>query len=438
MSEHRRKPPVPTSSNRVAARRNGHDAAGRMAAATTSRIFLEAAPEIATSASSVTEKPRSRFKPYAGRTAMAGVLLPASGAAVFHEEPSKQHAIPVAESAVPHAVYRTGGEGLWLHDGPGLEAPLMGTMPDGMQFNVDCFVLDDPVNGNPVWLEGTSADGRHGSASDYYIDTHWDTTQDLVNQGIEQCGMNPNPPGLQNRAPQQPARPNPIENGGSVFYAPGNGDQVAGFGNFNSVATITMSNQGGEGLDWSQGQEYECNPQAADDFPEVVSNFSGIDKRITTLGGWSIGRLGPAYFLQETAKEGASQDAKRKRDNVNYIVLFDPGSKTNYEGDCDQSANQSVEMAKWLREDPNNHLVIFAGEVTRDKDSASGRFEHQGIQETLFAPAIRGHSEITDQVVVCNYDLDHKATYTALKTYINKPPITNPGLCPINAAGWRP
>lgn len=207
MSEHRRKPPVPTSSNRVAARRNGHDAAGRMAAATTSRIFLEAAPEIATSASSVTEKPRSRFKPYAGRTAMAGVLLAASGAAVFHEEPSKQHAIPVAESAVPHAVYRTGGEGLWLHDGPGLEAPLMGTMPDGMQFNVDCFVLDDPVNGNPVWLEGTSADGRHGSASDYYIDTHWDTTQDLVNQGIEQCGTQEQPAPAPAQPEHQPRQP---------------------------------------------------------------------------------------------------------------------------------------------------------------------------------------------------------------------------------------
>lgn len=369
------------------------------------------------------DTPRSRwqFGRYSGRTAIAGVLLVASGAVVLHEEPvSPESTQTVAETLVPHTVYRTGGDGVWLHDSPGLNTPLKVVMPEGSQFNVDCFVTGgDNVNGNKLWLQG-EYNGTPGAVTDYYVSTKWNTTQDLVNQGIEECGTNPNPPGLQERAPQQPGNPEMPVDGGSVFYAPGNGGMVADFGTFNSPATVTMANDGGSGLDWSQGENGSCNTQGADDFPETVEVFNGPDKRITTLGGWSIGRLGPAYFLQETGRVDASADSLQKRDNISYIVLLDPGSKNEYNSVCDVNARQSMEMAAWLREDPNNNLVIFAGIATTDAENYSQvgdkKYMHQGIQEGLFRASIRGQAEITDQVVVCNYgELSHKATYDTFK-----------------------
>lgn len=75
-------------------------------------------------------------------------------------------------------------------------------MPEGAQFDVDCFVPGgDVVNGNAVWLEGTY-NGQHGAAADYYIDTHWNTTQDLINQGIEHCGTEAAP----QSQPEQPGQ----------------------------------------------------------------------------------------------------------------------------------------------------------------------------------------------------------------------------------------
>ena len=163
------------------------------------------------------DQPRSRFWQfgrYSGRTALAGVLLVASGAALLHEEPiSTETTQTVAETTVPHAVYRTGGDGVWLHDSPGLNTPLKVVMPEGAPFNVDCFVTGgDNVNGNRLWLQG-DYNGTPGAVTDYYIDTKWNTTQDLVNQGIEECGTQaatapaPEP----EQAPQSEQPPTPQE-----------------------------------------------------------------------------------------------------------------------------------------------------------------------------------------------------------------------------------
>ena len=151
------------------------------------------------------DTPPSRFWQYgrfSGRTALAGALLVASGAVVLHEEPSHAESTQtVAETLVPRTVYRTGGDGVWLHESPGLNTPLKVVMPEGAQFNVDCFVAGgDTVNGNRLWLQG-EYNGQVGAVTDYYIDTHWNTTQDLVNQGIEECGI------AQAQAPEQQQAP---------------------------------------------------------------------------------------------------------------------------------------------------------------------------------------------------------------------------------------
>jgi hypothetical protein len=97
---------------------------------------------------------------------------------------------PVQASALHH-VYRTcttpGGCGLWLRDAPTTTANHLGLMYDGDAFTVNCWAPGPSVYGDPIWLQG-SWNGRGGWAMDYYIDTHWSTTQDLTNQGMPPCG----------------------------------------------------------------------------------------------------------------------------------------------------------------------------------------------------------------------------------------------------------
>jgi hypothetical protein len=139
---------------------------------------------------------RDNLPRYAGRVAMAGALVVGGSIVAVHESADAAPA-----GTVQHQVYRTDGDGLILHTEPGLQTPHLTVMPDGATFAVDCFVSSDVVSGNAIWLEG-SYNGIHGAAADYYIDTHWNTTQDLVTQGIEQCGA-------------ADAAPQPIQ-GGSV------------------------------------------------------------------------------------------------------------------------------------------------------------------------------------------------------------------------------
>jgi hypothetical protein len=84
-------------------------------------------------------------------------------------------------------VYRTGGDGLVIHDEPGPQTRFLGVLAEGTAFTPDCWIILDGVSGNPVWLHGT-AKSVTGYVTDYYIDTHWATTNDLVAQGIPQCG----------------------------------------------------------------------------------------------------------------------------------------------------------------------------------------------------------------------------------------------------------
>lgn len=107
-------------------------------------------------------------------------------AAVAVQYRSAQPALASAE----HHVYRTDGDGAWLHadsDSPTIDSALITVMPEGASFSVECWKIGEAVYGNPVWLHG-SYDDAVGDVTDYYIDTHWNTTEDLTNQGLPQCG----------------------------------------------------------------------------------------------------------------------------------------------------------------------------------------------------------------------------------------------------------
>jgi len=95
-----------------------------------------------------------------------------------------------ASAAVTHHVYRTAGQGVNVRSGPSPSASRQGWLPDGAPFTVTCWASGPAVLGDPVWLQG-SGTAVNGWATDYYIDTHWNTTADLTSQGIPQCGSAP-------------------------------------------------------------------------------------------------------------------------------------------------------------------------------------------------------------------------------------------------------
>lgn len=104
---------------------------------------------------------------------------------------------PKTMAAVMHHVYRTcstgGGCGVYEHNQPSPNAARLGLMFDGDAFNVNCWVIGPTIINDPVWLQGVW-NGQTGWVTDYFIDTRWNTTADLTNQGIPPCGTPPPPP----------------------------------------------------------------------------------------------------------------------------------------------------------------------------------------------------------------------------------------------------
>jgi hypothetical protein len=133
-----------------------------------------------------------------------------------------------------------------------------------------------------------------------------------------------------------------------------------------------------------------CSTIHGGNYPDVIDG-----KRVTTLSGWSLGRLGPVYAM--------INNFGRVEESVDSITLFDPGSLGDLTGGCDPSFNQHALYANWLSANSESRLLILAGKVTRDEDNpdAQGRL-HQGIQQVLFGE-IRG-TPLAQQVLVCNYD----------------------------------
>lgn len=207
--------------------------------------------------------------------------------------------------------------------------------------------------------------------------------------------------------------------GGSVYYQPrepstnlGVPDPVAP-----ADAVIPLAS-------WSNGS---CIPGSGYNIPEVTTS-----ERVTTLSGWSLGRLGPVYLLY--------WNFNRAR-QVDNIVLFDPGSYGEFfaPDSCDRNYDQSGLYKSWLDLSPNNRLLILAGKVTKDTATADGRYAHRGIQEALF-PKIRGTAQ-AGQVLVCNYDdLDHPSVLSRFRDVVNDGPRS---ACPAAAgvklyASWNP
>lgn len=159
--------------------------------------------------------------------------------------------------------------------------------------------------------------------------------------------------------------------------------------------------------------DIECDTSRAASFPSVIDS-----QRITQLAGYSIGRLGPIYFLKQ---------APTRASEIDYILLLDPGNSDNLSG-CD--ANPKIGawnvLAHWLSLSPGNRLVIMSGPLTSSE-------EHAAIR----AYYLRDLSAATlaTQVFVCDTSTSHDQFMGPWAWMVGASP---PGSCPIGSSRYQP
>jgi len=125
-----------------------------------------------------------------GRIGLAGGLL--TGGVVSADALLTTPA--AADAAITQQVYGTNGEGLYLHpDSPSLNSPVSDLLPDGANFDVNCWTPSDVVLGDSIWLYGTNeSTGNTGYLSDAYINTPVTTDNEgpqLTALGVPECGV---------------------------------------------------------------------------------------------------------------------------------------------------------------------------------------------------------------------------------------------------------
>jgi hypothetical protein len=300
---------------------------------------------------------------------------------------------------------------------------------NGTVVEPECYVKAGtwPGSTSHLWYRATIVSGRgygSGYVHDHMMGTPWNTP-DRVIDGVPPCGDSPGG-GSGGGTPSYP-------DGGSLYYSPypgsANGwiDYHHWYGTRKayapSPATKTMNVE-----DWAP------NCQTAG---SAIPDLSGVagGKRITTLAGWSLGRVGPMMALES----GVSW----VKDQVNFIILFDPGPFSDYKtGHCDQFySNQGDYLARWLAENHNARFMVLAGYLTADYAHPVNGYAHASIQNYLFNavrsyPVINGYN-IRNQVVVCNYDtLQHEDVWMKFAGKMND---TNHTSCPGRPnAVWHP
>ena len=171
---------------------------------------------------------------------------------------------------------------------------------------------------------------------------------------------------------------------GTVFYSGiGNaGADRAPGAKLRLVAAVRFLHNNYDGA-WTAGL---CDPSKAAAFPSVISG-----EAITELAGYSLGRLGPIYFLKQPPS-WASQ--------ISYILLLDPGGLSDFAGSCDTEPSIAPWQLfnAWLVGRSTNRLVIMSG-----TDTSS--LEHAAIR----AYYLRNMSAATTarQVLVCDKTIAH-------------------------------
>ncbi|MFE5521446.1 hypothetical protein ACFQ9Q_27545 [Streptomyces virginiae] len=276
-------------------------------------------------------------------------------------------------------------------------------IPRGAAFAVICQIENEPVGprGNRLYFL-TNYNGL------MFVPDTWTDSPHLAGQPpiarIPMCASTVASTATPGTAPPPPP------GGASVYYS-GKGTAGTNYARQGNASFI-MSDNGNDGPDWSAGN---CNPAQAANYPQGVNG-----RVVTTLSGWSLGRLGPIYALKTS---------QWSFNNSRYVLMFDPGFYDQMT--CDRQAGAAEVLADWLGSNPANRLVIMAGEKTKPKG-------HEGIQLSYF-PEIKRRG-LNSRVLVCNVENNgipwsHEDVIKGYNWMISQPP---PGTCPSGFLGWHP
>jgi hypothetical protein len=256
--------------------------------------------------------------------------------------------------------------------------------------------------------------GATGDPVGPYSDTAWSKVKNLTRPGIGEGWVNEHyvndgassgawPPGesICLAAPGLPA--NPGQGGGSsgpnsVFYSPN--ATPNGVASIRELADLNLP-----APQWAVGG---CSPAAAASIPAGVS----------TLAGWSVGRLGPVYFL------AAATSAQKAA--VHRIVLFDPGATADFTGSCDPRIDINGLLARWLSANPANHLLVLTGYVSEMHSAGQhGRSTYAGLWKYYFAGI--WNQPFASRAQVCDYEsLEHDRVLIDFASVVNHPPLGCP------------
>lgn len=244
---------------------------------------------------------------------------------------------------------------------------------------LDCYAWGDAVGAyhNRLWyyVLNVTRPVNKGKANQGYLNAHYINDGKAANQidaGVAQCGAHPSGPN-------------------SVFYSPNNTpDAVSGL----TVADLNIVYD-----EWAVGG---CSPTAAANIPNGVS----------TLAGWSVGRLGPIYFLDAAGSRVAQ---------VHTVILFDPGNTANFTGkSCDTKVKPSINslLANWLKSNGSNRLIVLTGQVSEQQQN--GRSTFAGLWKYYFAGI--WNQSFASRAQVCDYhNLGHQEVLTKFAWMVRNP-----------------
>jgi hypothetical protein len=286
---------------------------------------------------------------------------------------------------------------------------------DIVQLNCHQAGATMPGTANQLWYKATVVRGRgkgSGWVSDHFLATPWNVPNQPV-PGVPSCSSS--------SGGSQPVNPSPTEMGAAYFspyplgqYMPSGGELV-----------IQRSA-------WTT--DTACSNSKMVDVPTYDPNAG---RTVTTLAGWSLGRVGPLYYLQ---------GFQSRWQTINYVLMIDPGSYDQLRNGCDWTINANSILYNWLHANPHAHLVILAGASTKDPQHPSyvngHTYYHRGIQEVYFA-RIRQDAGVRSRVLVCNYQDNvtrptnalHEQMFWEFNKYIDQAPL---GSCPDGGYPWHP
>lgn len=314
-------------------------------------------------------------------------------------------AAPAAQAiSAPIHIHGTGTDGVLIRPTPDTSRPALGWMAEGTSPDYHCFTYGQTIGNVNVWFLVTSR-GITGYYASYWDDSSYHSEAELTSKyGIPKCGATPPPPPPTQPPTTPPPPPPKAPTYSAIYYSPFNPTDNDAWARAHDPTVATIYGA----LWWGYPVESIRCARAASTHEALRLARQKGGGHVTNLAGWSLGRLGPIFFLKDASA------AERKA--VTYVVLIDPGTKD--ELTCDRSVHAGSVLASWLQHSPNAHLIVISGDVSRHDASPDGHGS-RGIQESYFNAIRATHDQsVRNRVLTCNYAIDHFHAFFAGEWWI--------------------